>query len=398
MELSRIVRLGHLGDGIAEDGTLHPLTLPGDGIRADDGSRVPSADPIHENPVCPHFGTCGGCALQHATDAFISQWKQDVVRRALVARGVKAPLRNMHVSPAKSRRRVVFSGRRTKKTERVGFHRRGSDEIVALETCHVILPGMLDLLPVVRSLVRLGVSRSREVKVSLTASDGGWDIDVREAKSLDGPLREELARQARRADLARLSWNGEAVVVLRPPVQRFGTAQVVPPPGAFLQATTDAEAFLVSAVQRAVGDATRVADLFCGCGTFALPLAAGAEVLAVEAEQSYLDALDAGWRGADALRKVTTARRDLFRRPVLASEFKGIDAVVIDPPRAGAEAQMHEVAGSDIASVAAVSCHPVSFARDAAILVGAGFGLDWIDIVDQFRWSPHVELVARFSR
>ncbi len=203
---------------------------------------------------------------------------------------------------------------------------------------------------------------------------------------------------AAEADLARLAWDGEPVAVLRPPVQAMGAARVVPPPGAFLQATAEGEAALRAAVSEATAGARRIADLFAGCGTFALPLAGAAQVLAVEGDAAMAAALDAGWRQAPGLRPVETQARDLFRRPLLAAEFAGIEAVVIDPPRAGAEAQSRELARSGVARVAAVSCDPASFARDAAILVAGGFTLDWVQPVDQFRWSGHVELAAGFSR
>ena len=257
---------------------------------------------------------------------------------------------------------------------------------------------MLHLRPALEDLVRIGASRKSEVKLSVTESEAGWDVDVRGGKPMATLYFSMLATLAECHDLARLSWEGEPVVVRRPPVQSFGAARVVPPPGAFLQATLDAERFMVGRVCAAVGDARRVADLFCGCGTFTLPLAARSEVLAVETDAGCLSALDAGWRQASGLKRVVTAARDLFRRPVLPIEFNGLEAVVFDPPRAGADAQAHALARSDVPVAVAVSCNPVSFARDAEILVGGGYSLEWIDVVDQFRWSPHVELVARFSR
>ena len=398
MDLLHILRLGHLGDGIAGDGSAHPLTLPGDQVSAGDGRLLIGSHAIRTEPVCAHFTHCGGCNLQHASDAFLARWKREVVVRALEARGMDAPLRHHHVSPPGSRRRAVFSGRRTKKTVQLGFHARASAALVPVTDCAVVLPDMLDLRPALEALVRLGASRKGEVKLTVTGSEAGWDVDVRDGKPMAEVEYSALAALVEQADLARLSWQGEVAVARRPPFQPMGAARVVPPPGAFLQATADGEAFLVQAVREAVGGAARVADLFCGCGTFALPLAAGAEVLAVEAEADYLAALDEGWRGAEGVKRVRTLRRDLFRQPLVANDFKAMDAVVLDPPRAGAEAQMRQVAGSDLAVVAAVSCNPVSFARDAAILRGAGFRLDWIDVVDQFRWSNHVELVARFSR
>jgi 23S rRNA (uracil1939-C5)-methyltransferase len=208
----------------------------------------------------------------------------------------------------------------------------------------------------------------------------------------------ELARLAETHGIARLTWNSETVALRAMPMQRFGRALVAPPPGAFLQATAEGETALLRSVALAIGSARKITDLFAGVGTFALPLAERAEVHAVESLPAMLAALEKGARGAEGLRRVTTETRDLFRRPLEPDEFKGVDAVVIDPPRAGAEAQMRTLARSDIPVIAAVSCNPVTFARDAKILVNAGYSLDWVQVVDQFRWSPHVELAARFSR
>jgi 23S rRNA (uracil1939-C5)-methyltransferase len=195
--------------------------------------------------------------------------------------------------------------------------------------------------------------------------------------------------------LARITWNGETVVTATPPALTLGRARVVPPAGGFLQATAEGEAALVAAVRAAVGPARRVADLFAGLGTFALPLAETAAVHAVEAEAPMLAALDRGWRDTPGLRRIDSERRDLYRRPLDAAELKGFDAVVLDPPRAGAEAQVTELAGAKVPVIAYASCNPATFARDARILVAAGYRLDWIEVIDQFRWSPHVELAAR---
>jgi 23S rRNA (uracil1939-C5)-methyltransferase len=223
-------------------------------------------------------------------------------------------------------------------------------------------------------------------------------VDVGGGRALDGAVRGALAALTEAEDFARLAWEGEVVVTRRVPFQAMGTARVVPPPGAFLQATAEGERALVGAVRAAAGGARRVADLFAGCGTFSLPLAVGAAVLAVEGEAAMLAALAEAARRTPGLRPVRTEARDLFRRPLLAGELGGFDAVVIDPPRAGAEAQSRELARSGVPVIAAVSCDPASFARDAAILVAGGYRLDWVQPVDQFRWSGHVELAARFSR
>jgi 23S rRNA (uracil1939-C5)-methyltransferase len=398
-----IDRLGLSGDGLAE-GLRVPFALPGERVAGPvaEGVLAPvevlEAAPERVVPPCLQFGTCGGCALQHAADGFLAAWKREVVVRALAARGLAAAMPPVAVSPPRSRRRAVFAGRRTKKGVLVGFHGRRSDQIVDVTECHLVRPELLAARPALAALVRTGASRSGALRLTVTASSAGPDVGVAGGKSLDAELRRALAGLAEEFDLARLAWEGEPVAVRRAPFQSMGRARVVPPPGAFLQATAEGEAALVAAVQEAVGGAGRVADLFAGCGTFALPLAERSELHAVEGDAAMLAALDAGWRGAPGLRRVTTEARDLYRRPLLAGELKRFEAVVLDPPRAGAEAQARALAGSAMARVAMVSCNPVSFARDAAILVAGGFRLDWVQVVDQFRWSGHVELAARFSR
>jgi 23S rRNA (uracil1939-C5)-methyltransferase len=259
-------------------------------------------------------------------------------------------------------------------------------------------PRIVAALPACGRLVEMLASRKGEIRLSVTVSAAGLDVAVEGGKPLDGPVRAALGQFAGQEGLARLSIGGETVAMRRPPEQSMGRARVVPPPGGFLQATPEGEAALVAAVTEAVGPARRVADLFAGSGTFALPLAERAAVHAVEADAAALAALDAGWRRAEGLKPVSTERRDLFQRPLLAAEFKGFDAAVFDPPRAGAEAQAATLAKAPLSRLAAVSCNPATFARDARLLVDGGWRIDWVLPVDQFRWSPHVELVAAFRR
>ncbi len=398
-----ITRLGLKGDGITDDDGFIPFSLPDETFNGSfengvfSGKRLTDS-PARTTPPCPHFGTCGGCALQHASGEFLAGWKAETIIRALQAQGLSAPFRPIATSPPNSRRRATFSARRTKKTTQIGFHKRGSAEIFQIEQCHLLKPEIMAALPACHALAGLGASRKGEIKISVTHSATGPDINVIDAKPLDGPLRARLATLANELALARLCWNGEQIADRARPVQPMGKASVLPPSGAFLQATSEGEAALITAMQEAVSGAKRVADLFAGCGTFTLPLAEQSEVHAVEGVADMLKALDAGWRFAQGLKTVTTEARDLFSRPLVPLELKHYDAVVIDPPRAGAKAQMEEIAASDIRIVGAVSCNPVSFARDAKILINAGFTLDWLQPVDQFRWSGHVELAAKFSR
>lgn len=399
-----IERLGLKGDGIAAGPVFVPRTLPGEEVEGDiDGDqiaapRIVTPSPDRVSPPCRHYKSCGGCALQHASDAFVAEWKEAAVKFALTAQGLSAPMRPIATSPAQSRRRATLSARRTKKGALVGFHGRASDTLVEVPDCLLLDPALKAALLAIEALCLAGGSRRGEMKAQVALSTGGIDMAVSGGKPLDGPLRIELAGLATRFDLARLTWDGEQVVERRPAQQVFGTTRVTVPAGAFLQATPQGEAALVAAVTEAVGPARHVADLFAGCGTFALALADKAEVHAVEGAPDMLAALDQGWRRAQGLKRVTIEARDLFRRPLLPDELKRFDAVVIDPPRAGAEAQVAELARSDVRRIAAVSCNPVTFARDARVLVDSGFSLDWVQVVDQFRWSPHIELAAQFTK
>ncbi len=395
-----IERLGHLGDGLSADGEVRiPLTLPGERVELADGAlhRVMAASPERVPPPCGAYGRCGGCALQHGSDEFVAAWKVGVVKQALAARGLEAAFRPIAVSPPRSRRRAVFTGRRTKKGVIVGFHARRSGEIVDITACEVVRPELMAVRPALEELVRMGASRTSEVRLVATLFGNGVEVAVEGGKPLDGAMQAALGQICEGHGLVRLCWNGEPVAMREAPVVAFGGVTVSPPPGAFLQATAEGEAALVAAVSEAVRGAGRVADLFAGCGTFALALARQAEVLAVEGEAGLVAALEKAWRGGTGLKRVEAARRDLFRRPLLAAELRGFDAVVIDPPRAGAEAQVAEIARAGVPVVASVSCNPVTFARDAAVLVAAGYRLDWVQVVDQFRWSAHVELVALLS-
>ena len=402
-----IDRLGHLGDGIAKgpEGPVYiPGLLPGEEVEGTlQGDRlldprIVTPSPDRKKPPCPHARTCGGCLMQHASDAFVTAWKEGIVKGALAGQGLDAPFRPTHTSPPNSRRRATLAARKTKGGTLIGFHARGSDLIIPVPNCHLLHPDLLATLPALEALTRAGGTRTTELALTITRSLSGPDVAVSGGKDLDAQLRMDLARIAETHGLARLTWAGETIALRTAPMQRFGKALVAPPPGAFLQATPEGESALLHAVQEAVGNAKRIADLFAGCGTFALPLAENAELLAVEGEAAMTAALEKGWRATPDLKKVTTETRDLFRRPLEPDELRPFDAVVIDPPRAGAEAQFATLAKSQVPVIAAVSCNPVTFARDARMLTAAGWQIDWVQVIDQFRWSAHVELVARLSR
>lgn len=400
-----IDRLSLHADGVAHgpEGTVHvAMALPGEVVEGEivDGRianpRILTPSPDRVRPPCAHYRACGGCALQHASDRFVEEWKADVVRVALAGQGLEAPITGVETSAPRSRRRATLAGRRTKKGTLVGFHARASGTLVEITDCLILRPELMAALPALHEATALGASRKGEVAFTVTLSEAGVEIAARGGKPMDPALFEALGTLARSHDLARLSWNDQTVAARRPATQQFGRAHVTPPAGAFLQATAEGEAALLAAVRAAVGNAAKIADLFAGSGTFALPLTETAEVLAVEGDADMIAAMDRGWRAAPGLKQLTAEARDLFRRPLLPDELLRHDAIVIDPPRAGAEAQVAQIATAQVPIVAYVSCNPVTFARDARVLTGAGYALEWVRVIDQFRWSAHVELVARF--
>jgi 23S rRNA (uracil1939-C5)-methyltransferase len=403
-----IERLGHLGHGIAanpDTGSIYVAgVLPGEVVEGTlDGDKLtdpkiltPSPDRV--KPPCRHARACGGCQLQHASDTFVARWKQQVVEIALAGQGLAASFLPLQTSPPNSRRRATLSARRTKSGALIGFHARASDTIAEIPDCQLLHPGILAAFPGLQALVVAGGSRTAELSLQVTLTRGGPDVVVTGGKPLDAALRMDLARLVEAHGFSRLTWDGETVALRDRPAMTMGTATVVPPAGAFLQATAEGEAALLAAVKVALGLQRRVVDLFSGVGTFTLPLAETMEVHAVEGDTAMITALDLGARNTQNLHRISHEARDLFRRPLEPDELNRFTAAVIDPPRAGAEAQSHTLAQSKIPVIAAVSCNPVTFARDAKVLTAGGYQLDWVQVVDQFRWSTHVELVARFHR
>jgi len=403
-----IDRLGHLGHGIArslDSGPIYvPGTLPGEVVEGTlQGDRLldpkivtPSVNRV--KPPCRHARACGGCQLQHASDPFVAGWKQEVVETALAGQGLTAEFLPLVTSPARSRRRAALSARRTKGGVLMGFHARASDTIAEIPDCQLLHPGILAAFPGLQALVMAGGSRTTELSLQVTLTRGGPDVVVTGGKPLDADLRLDLARLVETHGFSRLTWDGETVALRDRPALTMGTATVVPPAGAFLQATAEGEAALLAAVRKALGPQKRIVDLFSGVGTFTLPLAQEMEVHAVEGDAAMTKALDLAARNTPNLHRISTETRDLFRRPLEPDELKPFTGAVIDPPRAGAEAQTDRLAQSIVPVIAAVSCNPVTFARDARALTAAGYRLDWVQVIDQFRWSTHIELVARFSR
>ncbi|WGH77385.1 class I SAM-dependent RNA methyltransferase [Jannaschia ovalis] len=400
-----VARLSLLGDGVTEGpaGPVYvPRSLPGEVVTgAIAGDRIAAPKIVTPSPdrvaaPCPHFRRCGGCRLMHAADGFVAAWKAERVRGALARAGLAAEVGAPVTSPPGSRRRAVLAGRKTKKGAQLGFHVAGGTEIVAIPDCRLLRPEIMAALPHLEAITRIAAPRGAEIALHVTQGPAGLDLAITGAKPFDREAMLALAPLG--AEFARITWNGETALQQSPPYQLFGGVRVVPPPGAFLQATAEGEAALVAAVTAAVAGAGRIVDLFAGCGTFSFPAAAIAPVQAVEGEAPQVAALAAGARHAPGLKAVDAVRRDLFRAPLTSDELAGFDTAVIDPPRAGAAAQVAEIAASTLRRVAFVSCDPGTFARDAATLVAAGFAMGPVMVVDQFRWSPHVELFARFDR
>jgi 23S rRNA (uracil1939-C5)-methyltransferase len=404
-----IVRLGHRGDGIAEspDGPIYvPYTLPGETIEGAPWPghpdrrhlvRVDAASAERIAPICPHFGTCGGCALQHWETARYRAWKRDLLVTALRQAGIETDVDDLIDAHGEGRRRAVFHARHgAKDVLQVGFTAFSTHHIVAIDRCPILAPGLNGAIEAAWAIAE-ALGGAKPLDIHVTATDTGLDIDVRGSGPLNPTQSVALARLADSRRLARLTRHGELVARRAQPSVRMGRATVPLPPGAFLQATTAGEEALGRLVAAHVGAAKSVADLFCGVGPFALRLAERAKVTAADSDEAAVAALREAAK-APGLKPIAAERRDLFRRPMLAQEFARIDAVIFDPPRQGAEAQARALAGGKVPVIVAVSCNAGTFARDVKILLDGGYRLAAVTPVDQFRYSAHVEIVARLER
>lgn len=381
-----IVRIAARGDGVTESGRYFPLAAPGDEVD-EAGAVLPG--PHHAAPPCRHFPECGGCQLQHVDDEAYRAYLVYRVAGALAAQDVPVPeIRAPHLSPPRSRRRATLKAT----GGAIGFNAAASHRIIDMRECHILRP---ELFALVAPLRRLLTGRA---EATLTVADQGVDVSLSGVSADDLAATEALRDFAEEHRLARLSLDdGYGPQILWEPVPAtvtLGGVAVALPQGAFQQATADGEAALVDAMREAMGDAAAVADLFAGLGTFALTL--DARVYAAEASRDAVLALKAA--AGSVGRTVFVEHRDLYRRPLDAAELDRFEAVVLDPPRAGAEAQVERLAASRVSRIAYVSCNPATFARDAKRLVAGGYRLDWVRPVGQFRWSVHVELAAAFSR
>jgi 23S rRNA (uracil1939-C5)-methyltransferase len=406
-----IIRVAHRGDGVAETpaGPIFvPYTLPGETVEVESIPghpdrrhllRVETASPERIEPFCPHFGICGGCAIQHWTAPHYREWKRSLVVEALAQAGLDAPVDALIDAHGDGRRRATFHARLgARDILEVGFAALRAHHIVGIDRCPVLAPSLDGAIPAAWAIAEALKPQNKPLDIQATATDAGIDMDVRGSGALNAARMGVLARLAATHKLARLTRHGELIAQRATPTVMVGRAHVTLPPGSFLQATVAGELALARLVQDHVGSAKVIADLFCGLGPFALRLAERARVMAFDADAGAIAALKQAANMTSGLKPIDAETRDLFKRPLYAQELKRVDALVFDPPRQGAEAQARELAKSAVPVVVAVSCNAATFARDARLLVDGGYRLKSITPVDQFRHSAHVEIVAKLER
>jgi 23S rRNA (uracil1939-C5)-methyltransferase len=400
-----IDRLGVRGDGVAnstEGPIFVPFALAGETVLANvegnhgDLTAVLSASPHRIEPCCQYFSLCGGCAVQALRYEPYAAWKTSLVSAALENAGIRTPVAPLLDCHGAGRRRITLHTRNDGRRVRAGFMRARSHELIDIARCPLLAPDLQRGPEIARAIAEILRDLDRPLDIQITAAANGLDVDLRGCGPLALSDRERLTGVADTLALARLSNHGSVIALQRIPYVRMGKADVPVPPGSFLQATAAAEAEMARLVIAIVGNAGRLADLYCGVGTFALRLAETAEVWAFDTHRPALDALAAARRATPHLRAVVAEARDLGRRPLLAADLSRFDALVIDPPRVGAEAQARQIAQAEVPVVAAISCNATTFARDAGILIAGGYALESVTALDQFRFSPHVEIIGHF--
>ncbi len=405
-----IDRLGHRGDGVV-DGAAEPVFIPGalPGEAVEVGTvpghpdrrqllriEKPSAERIA--PLCPHFGVCGGCAVQHLEMTAYRAWKRDLVISALQQAGIEAPVAELIDAHGEGRRRAVFHARSAGDVLEVGFSAARAHRVVAIDRCPVLAKSLDGALKAAWAIAEVLLPAKKPLDIQVTATDTGLDIDVRGSGPLTAPLTAALAKVAAAQHLTRLTRHGELIAQAYPPALRIGAATVALPPASFLQATAEGEAALARLVLAACTGAKNVADLFAGIGPFALRLAAQARVTAADDDGNASAALKRAAATTAGLKPIDVEVRDLFKNPLLPAELDDFDAIVFDPPRQGAQAQARALAASSVPVVMAVSCNPATFARDIRLLIDGGYRLTSVTPVDQFRYSAHVEIAARLEK
>ena len=407
-----IDHVGHRGDGVAVvdgESVYVPYTLGGETVEVaavpghhPDRRRllaVETASPERVAPFCQHFGVCGGCAIQHWEAEHYRAWKRNIVIETLAQAGLACEVGPLVDAHGAGRRRITLHARvGTHDVLKVGFAAANSHDIVPVDRCPVLDPGLSGALDAAWALAEPLNATGKPLDIQITTTGTGLDVDVRGSGALPAPTIAALSEVAERHRLARLTRHGELVLMRAPPVITIGTAQVVLPPGSFLQATVAGEETLAALVAEHCRRARHIADLFCGVGPFALRLATKSRISAFDSDAGAVAALQQAAKSTPGLKPIKADARDLFRRPLVPQELRDYDAVVFDPPRQGAQAQAQQLAASKIPVVVAVSCNVGTFARDARILIDGGYRLEAVTPVDQFRHTPHVELVARFAR
>lgn len=406
----RIDSVGGEGDGVAAGPVFVPYTLPGERVRAQgagerrDLLEVLEASDQRVEPPCPHFGVCGGCALQHWAHAPYLAWKVERLVGTLARQHIETEILPAFAAGPGTRRRVALHARKGHRdAARLGYKGRKSWDLVDIAVCPIADPQIQAAIPALKRLAAPLFEHPKSAPtLHVTLTDTGLDVDITGVEARSGGLsadaRMQLAERAADGDFARVTLAGEMAYLARMPQVRLGPARVSLPPGSFLQATPGAEAAMSEFVGQSAAGAHRIVDLFCGVGTFTFRLAEVAPVHAADFSAGAVGALSAALAGAPGLKGVTVEARDLARRPLLVHDLRHTDVAVFDPPRAGAAEQTAELAASGVSRVIGVSCNPATFARDARTLIDAGFTLDRVWPVDQFLWSPHVELVGVFSR
>jgi 23S rRNA (uracil1939-C5)-methyltransferase len=399
----KIVRLASGGDGVAETAagpTFIPYALPGEvwcgtplRLCDTDGSypRTPAA--------CRHFMECGGCVAQHMPSGLYAEWKRDSVAAALARAGVAADVEPIVRLPPASRRRAGLTARRTGGRTALGYHAEGTHRLVDLAECAVLAPALADALPPLRNLAEIALRPERSLRISVLMLDHGLDVTMTaEAGDLVADAARRLTETARDTQITRLHLNGDLVLQKGPARLTIDSTAIDMPPGTFLQASALAEEEIARCVVAGVGKAKAVADVFCGIGTFALRLARRARVAAFDGDRAAITALTMAARSAIGRKPIRATCRDLFREPLSRRELDSFDAVVLDPPRAGAKDQCDVLARSNVARIVMVSCNPSTLARDLACLIRGGYVPGPVTPIDQFVWSNHVEVVVTLER
>ncbi|MCF6320962.1 MAG: RNA methyltransferase [Rhizobiaceae bacterium] len=407
-DILKIEMLGHRGDGVANTSkgrVFVPFALGGERVEVRGNSTrreligVLDPSPDRAAPICEYFGTCGGCQLQHFAKEPYLEWKQDLVDEALAGLDIEVRSEPIVSFENAKRRRVVFTACHTSDGVALGFLKRGTNDIVGLGKCPIIKEGISNSIETIKQIIRPILPAKGNSSIHVLECKNGLDIQVESEGKLNEGGRQSAVRLALEAKISRLSFGDETLVETKRPNLTVGLAWVSPPPGIFVQAMREAELHISELVCAHLKGCKKVADLYCGIGTFALRLAENSMVLACESEQSALDALDEAWRGTGGrLKSITCEKRDLFIRPVMALELKKIQGVVFDPPRAGALPQARQLALSKVRKIAAVSCNPNSLAQDLECLIEGGFRVVSITPIDQFVHTPHVEVVVLLER